>query len=380
LQALTKIEIMKSRLFKLSLFLLSLVIFYSCHVGRYFYWNYADISDWKKFSRVGVASGKHLSNFVFPKENMFLQLPEKYSDTKNSGLSSFLENHKTVAFIFIQNDTIRFEEYYSGFDESSVVPSFSVSKVFVSALAGIAVEEGYFNNTHQPVTDFVPELLHSDSLFANITLEDLLNMRSGIRFKEAYGSPFADMAKFYYGRNLKKYITRLEISSPPDVFYNYNSANTLLLAMAIERATGMPLNEYLSLKIWQPLGMEFDATMNIDSKKHNQIKAFCCLNARARDFARFGRLYLNSGNWQGKQIIPSEWVERSMTIINDSHDSQGFPYTYFWRVTSGGAIFAKGVLGQYIYLDPSKNIIIVRLGKKSAGVNWADFFQQLCDE
>jgi CubicO group peptidase (beta-lactamase class C family) len=366
-----------SKLFLLSVFAL---VFNSCHVGRYFYWNFADINDYKKFPQVAVASGDQQPVFYYPEKKAPLILPEKYVDTENSDLSSFLGNHKTASFLLIQNDTITFEEYFSGFDATSVMPSFSVSKVFVSALTGIAIQEGYIQSTAEPITQFLPELLQNDPDFSRITIEDLLNMRSGIDFTEAYGSPFADMAKYYYGRNLKKYISRLKISSPPDSAYDYISVNTLLLAMAIERATSLPLNQYLSEKIWQPLGMEFDATMNTDSRKGNQIKAFCCLNARTRDFARLGKLYLNGGYWNGRQIVPEQWVERSMSVINNSRDSQGYPYTYQWRVKADGAVFAKGVLGQYIYVDQKKNIIIVRMGKNDADVNWAQFFEDICNE
>ena len=162
--------------------------------------------------------------------------------------------------------------------------------------------------------------------------------------------------------------------------YEYISVNSLLLAIAIERSTGKQLNVYLSEKIWQPLSMEFDASWSIDSKKYNQIKSFCCINARARDYARFGRLYLNNGTWEAKQIVPADWVNKSMSIINNSKDSQGYDYTYHWRVKIDGAIFAKGVLGQYIYIDPAKNVVIVRLGKKSTDLIWAEFFEQLCAE
>lgn len=362
------------------LLLILALFFNACHVGRYFYWNFADINDYRKFPQVAVAKGDGQGFFHFPEKKTHLPLPEKYHTPNATALSPFLSSRKTASFLIIKNDTVVFEEYFHGYEASSVMPSFSVSKVFVSALTGIAISEGYIKNTAQPVTHFLPELLQSDAAFSFITIEDLLNMRSGIAFAEAYGSPFADMAKYYYGRNLKKYITRLEISVPPDSVYQYISVNTLLLAMAIERATAMPLNRYLSEKIWQPLGMEFEATMNIDSRKGNQVKAFCCLNARTRDFARFGRLYLNGGKWNGQQIVPEQWVGRSMSVINNSRDSQGYPYTYQWRVKPDGAIFAKGVLGQYIYVDRQKKIIIVRMGKNDGDVNWAQFFEDICHE
>ncbi len=353
----------------------------ACHVGRFFYWNFADINDYKKFPQVPVDNGGEV--FYFDESNKEIEpaLPVDFLEkNKNLSFDNFLEEKKTVAFLVIRNDSILYERYFDGYADSSIIPSFSISKAFTSALMGIAIEEGYIESTGQPITDFIPELLENDPAFGKIRMEDLLNMRSGIKFNEGYSNPFADMAKYYYGKDLTKYITKLKIEEPPNQSYNYISVNSLLLGMAIERATGRQLNEYLQEKIWIPLGMEYDATMNVDSKKDNQAKVFCCINARTHDFARFGRLYLNKGNWNGQQIVPEQWVEKPMTIINDSRDSQNYPYTYYWRVKEDGAIFAKGVLGQYIYIDPAKNVIIVRLGKKSKGVHWAGLMEGLCGE
>jgi CubicO group peptidase (beta-lactamase class C family) len=362
------------------LFTALLLAMMSCHVGRFFYYNFADIKDYKKFPALPVENGGE--TFYFDKTNqpVFPALPEDFqTKKKNYSFDQFLEKKKTVAFLIIRNDTILYERYFSGYADSSVIPSFSVSKSFTSALTGIAINEGYIENADQSITDFIPELLENDPAFEKIRLEDLLNMRSGIKFNEGYTNPFADIAKYYYGKNLKKYITKLKIEEPPDQSYNYISVNTLLLGMAVERATGRQINQYLSEKIWIPLGMEYDASWNVDSKKDNQVKMFCCINAHAYDFAKFGRLYLNKGNWNGRQIVPREWVEKSMTIINDSRDSQNYPYTYQWRVKEDGAIFAKGVLGQYIYVDPAKNVIMVRLGKKSKGVHWARLMEEICE-
>ncbi len=369
-----------SRIILLSLMVFIIFSMVSCHLARYFYWNFADINDYKKFPSLPVE--KATTDFSFQKKNFEIvpKVPQVFNGTSDSvGFDEFLENHKTIAFLIIRNDSIIYENYFSGCADSAIVPSFSLSKSFVSALVGIAIGEGSIKNTRQPITDFIPELTKNDPRFEKITLEDLLNMRSGIRFNEGYSNPFADMAKYYYGLNLNKYLKKLEIESPPNEKYNYVSVNVQLLGIAVERATDKKLNQYLEEKIWKPLEMEFDASWSLDSKKDNQIKAFCCINARARDFAKFGLLYLNNGKYNGNQIIPAEWVKKTMTIINDSRDSQNYLYTYNWRVKEDGAIFAKGVLGQYIYVFPGKNIIIVRLGKKSDGIKWAYFMEKVCE-
>jgi len=240
-------------------------------------------------------------------------------------------------------------------------------------MVGVSIEKHFFASVHDSITKYMPELQGKG--LESIEIQHLLDMRSGLKFNESYNSPFSDMAKYYYGKNLKKYIQSLELEETPGTNYNYQSVNTLLLGLALENATGKKLTELLQQEIWTQIGMEYDASWNIDSKKHQTVKAFCCVNARPIDFARFGRLYLNQGNWDGKQIIPQKWVKESLKIHNDSRDSQNYPYSYHWRVLPSGAFFAKGVLGQYIYVDPNKKLIIIRMGKSIDKINWPLFFE-----
>ncbi|MCD4678757.1 MAG: beta-lactamase family protein [Bacteroidales bacterium] len=364
--------------FTLNLFLLFVIIsISSCHIGRYFIWNFADAGDYKKFPSDTISKGNY--TFIFPKidRNLPLNIPEKYS-AKQIDFDKFLEKNKTLALLIIRNDTIQYENYFSNYDENNIHPSFSVTKAFVSALTAIAIDEAYIQSIKQPVTDFLPEL--RDTNFREVKIEDLLNMQSGLDYKEWYANPFGKMAKFYYGKNLKKYTNDLRIAGKPGLTYEYQSANAQLLSFIIEKATGKRISNYLEEKIWQPLEMEYFGSWNYDSKKYKNTKGFCCLNGRARDFAKFGRLYLNKGRWNGKQIIPSEWVKTSSSIINNSLDSQGYHYTYMWRVTDSGAYFAKGYLGQYIWIYPKKNIVIVSMVTSYSKIDWADLFQHLSDQ
>ncbi len=347
----------------------------SCHVARYVWWNFADIDDCRKFpaNAIQPSSGSIslIGSVISVVPVVFDPEGEKIAD-----FDVFLEKNHTVAFIILRNDTIIYEKYFDGYNRSSMLPSFSVAKSVVSALVGIAIGEGKIRSVDQPVTDFIPEL--KDVRFRQVTLKHLLEMRSGIGFVEEYGNPFSGMAKFYYGLNLKKYTLSLKIKDSADRFYNYQSANTQLLAMALERATGKPLSAYLEEKIWQPAGAEYPASWSIDSRSDKQIKAFCCINARAVDFAKFGQLFLDRGMKGNDTIIPLSWVSESLTIQTDSRDSGGFPYAYHWRVTEEGDFFAKGILGQYIYGCPAKNIVIVRFGKKAGKLSWPKFFREIC--
>jgi len=351
----------------------------SCHVVRYVIWNYADVTDFKKFPADTIRAG--LAPHILTRSLLEtpLHTPGKTRNNKDSSdLNIFLAEQKTLAFIVLRNDTIICEKYFKGYDKNSVIPSFSVSKSFISALVGIALSEGFIHDLRQPVTDYLPEM--KDPGFSKVTLEDLLTMRSGIKFNEGYKNPFGEAAKFYYGLNLKKYSRKLKVTHIPGSCYEYESGNVQILAMVLEKATGQRLSEYFEKKIWKPMGAVHPATWSLDSKKYREAKAFCCLNALPEDFALFGQLYLDKGVANGHTVVPEKWVTETLKVQNDSKDSQGYPYTYLWRVMNNGSFFAKGILGQFIFVCPAKKIVILRMGESAGNLDWPAFFQLLTDQ
>ncbi|MBP6978034.1 MAG: serine hydrolase [Bacteroidales bacterium] len=348
------------------------------HLSRFIFWNFAGVDDLWRFPYHTIKKGKDPFYFEQSSQPVHLTVPDSYAAGRKISFEKFLQDNKTTCFLVIRDDRILYENYFSGYTADTIFPSFSVTKTIVSALTGIAIGDGIIKNTDQKVTEFLPWMKREG--FQNISIEHLLNMRSGIRFNESYSNPFGEAAKFYYGLNLRKFVTQLKIKEPPDLNYHYNSANQQILGYIIEAATGMKISQYLEEKIWKIIGMEQDATWNTDSVKHDNIKMFGCLNATPRDFARFGRLYLQQGRWNGKQIIPAEWVMRSTSIINDSRDGDGYPFTYNWRVIDNGAsFFAKGMLGQYIFVNRPKKLILLRFGKGYSGIDWANFCNMLTE-
>jgi len=389
----------------LLLLLAALVVLSACHVGRFFIYNFSDLHDNRKFPARPVARGAG-EPFAFrvARPGALSGLPQQVtSEGKTYDLEALLQHTGTVALLVIRHDTLLYEQYREGYAAASAVPSFSIAKSFVSALVGIAIEEKFIGSVDDPITKYLPEL--DAHQFGPVTLRHLLNMRSGIAFNEGYYNPFGDVAKYYYGRNLPKYIKQLKTKGPPDQQFEYRSVCPQLLGMAVARATGRPLAQYLQEKIWQPLGMEYDASWSLDRRQNGTEKSFCCLNARARDFAKFGRLYLRHGEWQGRQVVPRAWVETSVYSPAEQAKNN-FIYSYQWwhnrrfeaytdtashgqfRVVSGGSpggnaqspprrvvrpagdFFAEGILGQFIYVNPAKDLIVVRLGRK-ANFNWA---------
>ena len=357
-------------------------LFSSCHVGRFFIYNFADIRDYKKFPKVDISKQGQPFLFSSKDDRDSVKLPSSITVKKTEyGFKPFLDKTKTVAFIVIRNDTILYQYYGQGYKESSIVPSFSMAKSFVSMLLGIAIDEGAIKDVHEPITKYLPELRGAG--FYKITIEDLLNMRSGIRFNEGYLNPFGDVAKYYYGLNLSKYIKKLKIESAPDEVFKYKSVNSQLLAMIVERAVHKPLADYMEEKVWRYIGAEYDASWSIDSKKDSEVKGFCCFNARARDFAKIGRLYLHNGNWNGKQVVPEKWVKQSLDLKGKKNTF----YSYQWwhtldrdennRVRPANDFYADGLLGQFIYVYPGKNIVIVRLGKKEGLQGWPTLMKEI---
>jgi CubicO group peptidase (beta-lactamase class C family) len=341
----------------------------SCQLGRFVFYNFADINDHKKFQSRPLTADN--ASFQFQTTDSG-KVPKEINDIP---LDKYLENHQTVAFLIIRNDTIQYEKYFKGYDQQSIVPSFSMAKSVTSILIGCAIDEGLIKSVDEPITNYIPELTKNG--FDKVTIEHLLQMTSGIRFNESYVNPFGDAASFYYGLNLRKEIGKMKLKSEPGQSFEYTSGNTQLLGLILERALkGKTITSYLQEKLWTPLGMEYDASWSIDRKDNGLEKTFCCLNARAIDFAKIGRLYKNKGNWNGAQIVSQNWVEAS-TKLDTTEGSANFYQYQWWLPTPNEDFMAEGILGQFVYVHPTKDLIIVRLGKKYGKADWWSIFTSI---
>lgn len=360
------------------------------YVNRVLRWRDADVYDYQKFPERPLESAAPPFSFQQNHDEQRVRtLFERDPATEN--LDAFLERNDTQAFIVIQDDTILYEKYFNGASRDSIVTSFSMAKSFTSALIGIAISENYINSVNDPITDYLPELAVRDPAFGNITIRDLLMMSSGIKYEEF---PFVngDDTKTYYYPDLRQLaLAETHIVASPGEYFLYNNYHPLLLGMIIERATSTSVAEYLQEKIWQPIGMEFPGSWSLDENGFEKMESG--INARAIDFAKFGRLLLNSGNWDGVQVISAEWVTES-TQVDTSVDyatyypdnfiftsGQGY-YKYMWwgiqRDEQNHDFMALGNHGQFIYISPYKNLIIVRNGEaygEFGGVQgWVELF------
>jgi CubicO group peptidase (beta-lactamase class C family) len=316
------------------------------------------LTDYKKLPSVSIHRGNETFQFIDGTGQPQYQFLKTYLD------SSLASTH-TAAFLVIRNDSIIYETYFDGFTKNDILPSNSMSKSFTGTLVRIAFNEGKIKSLSEPITNYVPELLKRDSNFKKITIQHLLDMRSGFNFIEGRYDLQDDAIRYGLGHNLKRNLLRIKIAEPPGRF-RYQSVNTQFLGLILERATGKKLSKYLEEKIWKPLGMEHDASWNVDSKIHKREFASAGLNAVPRDFAKFGQLYINKGKWNGQQIVDEEWV--STIASADTMNKYGGYKNQWWSRTNNrtGAFSAIGFLNQYIYVNPNNNVVIVRIGKRWA--------------
>ena len=286
----------------------------------------------------------------------------------------FLETTDTAALLVLHRGRIRFEEYWLTGGPDVQWLSMSVAKSFVSALVGVAVEEGSIRDIEEPITDYLPLL--RGSAYDGVRIKDILQMSSGAAWDETYGDPDSDINRFgrilAIGGSLNEFATTLEREREPGTYNHYNSTDTQVLGWLLVEATGQSVTEYLREKLWEPLGMENDAYWMSDD--HGMEMVFGGLNATARDYAKLGELYRNGGRFEGQQVVPEAWVRASVTpdaphLQPGEHDmsdwSIGYGYQWWVPESTEGEYSAIGVYNQFIYVNPSRELVIVKLSANS---------------
>ena len=280
-------------------------------------------------------------------------------------LEQYLTKLQSVGLVLVQNREIVVEKYWNGYNDSSLSNSFSVAKSITSLLIGAAIHEGKIASVNDPVGKYLPEFNEGEK--AKVKIVDLLTMSSGSNWNESYANPLSETTELYYGTDVYKTATRVNIVKLPGTYHAYKSGDTQLLGLIVEKATGKSLSAYAAEKIWQPLGAEHTALWSIDKPNGNE-KAYCCFNSNARDFARLGQLMLDSGKINGRAVIDSAFFRKSVApckIIDENNMPCNY-YGYQWWIIPGrqDIFYARGILGQYIICIPARNMVIVRLGEK----------------
>lgn len=280
----------------------------------------------------------------------------------------YLDSLHTVAFLVIRHDSLLFETYRDGWNDTLTSNIYSATKTIVGMLAGIALDEGKIHSLDDPVSRYIPS--YRKGMQADVTIRHLLTMSGGMAWDEAYSSLFSVTTHGYYGNDLYKLVTGLEVCDRPGVQYSYRSGETQLLAFVIEAATGKTLSQYAEEKLWKPMQAERDAYWLLD-KQDGDEKAFCCFHTTARDVARFARLMLHRGNWNGRQLVSQAYMDEMMrpaSWLKDQWGKDSLNYygyqTWIMHYHDQVNPYMRGMLGQYIIAIPSQDAIVVRLGRK----------------
>lgn len=335
------------------------------------YW-YPDISDTYLFPSHTVTKADSCWDWAKAGDyNRYEMTPEE---------KGYLDRFGTVSFLVIQNDSILYEEYRDGWTPETLSNIFSATKSIVGLLIGIAHDEGYIESLDDKVSKYLSEFGKDGR--DKITVRNLLTMSSGLNWDEAYTSLFSKTTEAYYGDNIRGLAMGLEAEEEPGKQFSYKSGDTQVLAFLLEAALNkkqgerniVTISDYAQQKLWQPMQACNDALWNLD-KKDGDEKSYCCFNTTGRDVARFARLMLHQGNWNGKQLVSEEYMKEATSPasylrneINDGAlDYYGFQI-WILNYKNMQIPYFRGLGGQYIFAIPEKNAIVVRLGHKKNNV------------
>jgi CubicO group peptidase (beta-lactamase class C family) len=347
--------------------------------ARALIWRESDVGDQDRFPARRIPAGARASLLPAGGEANLIVSGE------GKGLDEFLRETDTLAFLVVHEDRLVWERYFGGSTRESLQTSFSAAKSFVSTLVGIAIDEGLIRSVDDPVTDYLPELAARDPRFRQITLRDLLTMSSGIRYEEGGFPSLGDDTYTYYGVDLRDVaLNRVRIEGPPGITWEYNNYHPLLLGLVLERASETSVSDFMATRLWQPLGAEADATWNLDSERSGFEKMESGLNARAVDYARFGLLFLHNGEWKDRRIVSEDWVRAATGADTTTGPAYYHGYGYFWwiDVERPGRFYAMGKYGQYIYVAPDADAVVVRFGRDWGVGNstWLATFRDVADQ
>ena len=350
-----------------------------------------DIDDFSHYPGRELRASGSAFNFDVSETELTISAPALIEFGVDGNLDEILEDNDSIAFLVLQGDTILYERYFQGHSSSSISQTFSISKSFTSALIGMAIYDGILQSADQAVTDYIPELIPAG--FDKVSFRDLLTMTSGSSYLEN-DNPFREHVILNFTPELENKILDFSLEKEPGEVFRYKSGDNALLGLALSRALGQEtITAYTQRRIWEPLGMQDQGVWTIDHQGDGLEKTWCCLAASARDLAKFGRLYLGDGSWNGRQLLSEDWIRESTAEAqipgdlwpSDYLEAGWRNYGFQWWLASQeqGDFFALGKDGQFLYLNPEADLTIVRLGWSSGDLyssQWIKLFQVIADE
>ncbi|MBL8345041.1 MAG: serine hydrolase [Rubrivivax sp.] len=353
----------------------------ACTLTKTVVHNFADLDDHRIFANREVAGPAQVSPLRGLRQEPWflagLAVPDETGTEpgKTWKLDDYLAHTRTAAFVVLHEDRVVLERYGRGYDRHSLLNSFSIAKAVMSTLVGIALAEGRIASLDTTVASVCPEF--AGKPYGAATVRELLTMTSGVADAP---SLLPGRAEVYYGDDLRDLALRAQALHDPAIQaieatpatqahpWRYSETDVQVLGFVLERAVGMPVSQYLAARLWQPLGMESKALWALDREGGSE-KTFCCLSARARDFARFGQLMRDGGRVNGRQIVPAAWAARSVLPGIEALDRH--THQHLWWAPHGDAVhpgprgdfYAYGHNGQYLYVNPAARLVIVKFSE-----------------
>ena len=288
-------------------------------------------------------------------------------------VGDWMEENRVTGLLVLYNGVIRMERYGHGADETSAFISQSVAKSIVSTLVGRAIHGGLIDSVKDPIDHYVPAL--ADSAYAGVPIEAVLQMSSGVDYDEDYDNEWSDVSQMWilageqHSKLINSFLLEYDHEARPYEVYNYKGADTIALGWLVAEVSGMTLSDYASMALWQPLGMEANASWMVDGLGEGATEiSFTGLSARLRDYGRFGLLMAQDGIWEGERLLPEGWVRQatvpSKPQVMAGRLYSGYPLGYqyqWWSLPWGDGVFtAQGVNGQFVYVDPQSDLVVVQ--------------------
>lgn len=281
------------------------------------------------------------------------------SGGKRYDLYDVLSLNRVSGLLIVQDGEIRFEQYLLGNDESTRWMSMSVVKSITGVLVGAAIQDGLIESIDDLLVRYVPRF--AGSAYDGVTIRQLLMMASGVAWNETYTDPASDRRRMLEAQIAQQPDAILDLmaalprAAEPGTRWNYSTGETHIVGALVQAATGKPVAEYLSEKLWAPLGMESDATWWLDSPDGLEV-ASSGLSATLRDYARFGLFLLHDGVIDGKRVLPEGWVEQASTpkVIGGEEIEYG---CLLWPLHNR-SYAAIGIFGQFVFVDPDRNLVV----------------------
>ena len=311
-------------------------------------------------------------NSVYPLREPVREWTTEYTFHKiRYSLDDYFKRNFVTGFLILHNDQIIVEKYFHEADRTSRFVSQSLSKSIVSILVGAAVEDGAIKSVEDPVIKYLPYL--SAGGYRNATVKNLLQMSTGVDYSENYrdpksGAALIGAALLTGNPSFEKYAQSIQpTKTPPGTKFEYQSVNTQVLGLLLEKVTGKRLNTYTQERLWSKIGAESDA-FYYESKEQANTCAFACFNATVRDYARVGLMMLQGGALGEQRVVSTSWVHDSTgpdapyLKPKPGGPEGGYGYAYQWWVPPGhdGVFMGLGIYGQCIYINPARHVVIVQ--------------------